>query len=46
VASGKIDWQLGELLAYSSLLLEGRDIRMSGPGRKTRHIQPPPRLCN
>ena len=30
VASGKIDWQLGELLAYSSLLLEGRDIRMSG----------------
>lgn len=30
VASGKIDWQLGELLAYSSLLLEGRDVRMSG----------------
>ncbi|MBL7826972.1 MAG: 2-oxoglutarate dehydrogenase E1 component [Saprospiraceae bacterium] len=30
VASGKIDWQLGELLAYGSLLLEGRDVRMSG----------------
>ncbi|MFN0035135.1 MAG: 2-oxoglutarate dehydrogenase E1 component [Saprospiraceae bacterium] len=30
VASGKIDWQLGELLAYGSLLLDGQDIRMSG----------------
>jgi 2-oxoglutarate dehydrogenase E1 component len=30
VTSGKIDWQLGELLAYSSLLLEGKDVRMSG----------------
>jgi 2-oxoglutarate dehydrogenase E1 component len=30
VASGKIDWQLGELLAYGSLLLEGKDVRMSG----------------
>ncbi|HAD14468.1 MAG TPA: 2-oxoglutarate dehydrogenase E1 component [Saprospirales bacterium] len=30
VASGKIDWQLGELMAYGSLLLEGKDIRMSG----------------
>jgi 2-oxoglutarate dehydrogenase E1 component len=30
IASGKIDWQLGELMAYGSLLLEGRDIRMSG----------------
>ncbi len=30
VATGKIDWQLGELLAYGSLLLEGRDVRMSG----------------
>jgi len=30
VASGKIDWALGELLAYGSLLLEGRDVRMSG----------------
>lgn len=30
VASGKIDWQLGELLAYGSLLLEGQDVRMSG----------------
>lgn len=30
IASGKIDWALGELLAYGSLLLEGKDIRMSG----------------
>jgi 2-oxoglutarate dehydrogenase E1 component len=30
VSTGKIDWQLGELLAYSSLLLEGYDVRMSG----------------
>ncbi|MFN4255492.1 MAG: 2-oxoglutarate dehydrogenase E1 component, partial [Saprospiraceae bacterium] len=30
VAEGKIDWQLGELLAYGSLLLEGKDVRMSG----------------
>ena len=29
-ADGKIDWQLGELLAYGSLLLEGKDVRMSG----------------
>ncbi len=26
----KIDWATGELLAYSSLLVEGRDVRMSG----------------
>ncbi len=30
VSTGKIDWQLGELLAYSSLLLDGQDVRMSG----------------
>jgi len=30
VAGGKIDWALGELMAYGSLLLEGRDVRMSG----------------
>lgn len=24
------DWQLGELLAYGSILLEGKDVRMSG----------------
>jgi 2-oxoglutarate dehydrogenase E1 component len=30
VATGKIDWALGELLAYGTLLLEGRDVRMSG----------------
>ena len=26
----KIDWATGELLAYSSLLIEGKDVRMSG----------------
>ncbi|HLP94826.1 MAG TPA: 2-oxoglutarate dehydrogenase E1 component [Saprospiraceae bacterium] len=30
VSSGKIDWQLGELMAYASLLIEGKDVRMSG----------------
>jgi len=30
VSTGKIDWQLGELLAYASLLLDGSDVRMSG----------------
>jgi 2-oxoglutarate dehydrogenase E1 component len=27
---GKADWATGELLAYGSLLLEGKDVRMSG----------------
>lgn len=27
---GKIDWATGELMAYASLLLEGKDVRMSG----------------
>ncbi|NIG53323.1 2-oxoglutarate dehydrogenase E1 component [Chitinophaga sp. Cy-1792] len=27
---GKVDWATGELLAYGSLLVEGRDVRMSG----------------
>ena len=26
----KIDWATGELMAYSSLLIEGKDVRMSG----------------
>ena len=26
----KVDWATGELLAYGSLLLEGKDVRMSG----------------
>ncbi len=30
VEEGKIDWALGELMAYGSLLLEGKDVRMSG----------------
>jgi 2-oxoglutarate dehydrogenase E1 component len=27
---GKVDWATGELLAYGSLLLEGKDVRLSG----------------
>jgi 2-oxoglutarate dehydrogenase E1 component len=27
---GKVDWATGELLAYGSLLLEGKNVRMSG----------------
>ncbi|MVT10741.1 2-oxoglutarate dehydrogenase E1 component [Chitinophaga tropicalis] len=29
-AEGKLDWATGELLAYASLLTEGKDVRMSG----------------
>lgn len=29
-AEGKLDWAMGELMAYGTLLLEGRDVRMSG----------------
>ncbi len=28
--ANKLDWSLGELLAYGSILLEGRDVRLSG----------------
>ncbi|MDX1940079.1 MAG: 2-oxoglutarate dehydrogenase E1 component [Saprospiraceae bacterium] len=30
IEQGKLDWALGELMAYGSILLEGRDVRMSG----------------
>ncbi len=30
LAENKIDWALGELLAYSSILLENKEVRMSG----------------
>jgi 2-oxoglutarate dehydrogenase E1 component len=30
VSEGQIDWALGELMAYGSILLEGRDVRISG----------------
>ncbi|MEI2739457.1 MAG: hypothetical protein V9F01_11810 [Chitinophagaceae bacterium] len=26
----KVDWATGELMAYGSLLLDGKDVRMSG----------------
>ena len=28
--NNKLDWALGELLAYGSILMEGKDVRMSG----------------
>ena len=28
--NGQLDWALGELLAYGSLLAEGHDVRLSG----------------
>lgn len=30
LAENKIDWALGELMAYGSVLLDGKDVRMSG----------------
>jgi 2-oxoglutarate dehydrogenase E1 component len=30
LSEGKIDWALGELLAYSSILSQGNDVRLSG----------------
>jgi len=30
IDAGKLDWALAELLAYSSVLLEGKNVRMSG----------------
>lgn len=34
VADNKIDWQLGEFAAYGSILLEGKDVRLSGQDSK------------
>jgi 2-oxoglutarate dehydrogenase E1 component len=30
LAENKLDWGMGEMLAYGSLLLEGKDVRLSG----------------
>ena len=30
MTENKIDWATGELLAYASILDEGKDVRMSG----------------
>ncbi len=30
IKSGKVDWALGELIAYGTLLLEGHSVRLSG----------------
>lgn len=30
IDEGRLDWALGELLAYGTILLEGKDVRMSG----------------
>ena len=38
----RVDWGLGEALAFGSLLLEGTKVRLSGQDSR-RHLQPPPR---
>ena len=40
---GEVDWALGEAFAFGTMLLEGTDIRIGGPGQPARHLQPPPR---
>ena len=37
------DWGTGEMLAYATLLAEKTPVRICGPGRAARHLQPPPR---
>ena len=38
----KVDWATGELMAYGSLLLDGKDVRMSGQDVQTRNFLSPP----
>ena len=42
-AGGAIDWGCAEMLAFGTLLLEGTHVRLSRPGQRPRHVQPPPR---
>ena len=37
---GNVDWAFGELLALGSLAMEGKLIRLSGPGLPARHVHP------
>ncbi len=43
VAGGQVDWALAEALAIGSLMYEGVNVRLTGPGHPARHLQPPPR---
>ena len=38
-----LDWGMAELLAFGSLLYQGVNVRLSRPGLRARHVQPPPR---
>ena len=37
---GGIDWAIGELLAFGSLLLEGAPVRLAGQDTPPRHVRP------
>ncbi len=39
--NGEVDWALAEAMAFGSMALEGRPVRISG-GLPTRHVQPSP----
>ena len=40
---GGIDWAMGETLAFGSLLMEGRPVRLAGQDTPPRHLRPAPR---
>lgn len=40
---GGIDWAFAELLAFGSLAIEGRNIRLAWPGLAPRHVRAAPR---
>ena len=43
MTEGPIDWGAGEILALGSLLMDGRPVRLVGPGLAARHVREPVR---